>query len=274
MHEDHAALFAGGDMDFKQIIGKPIKLKLKTGQILNGFVQNPPDKSLFQRAVPLLTFEKMQQARECFGNQIHQTELRGEDVTKYIDFIDISLIESFEIIESTIKNFHLVTEGGKKINFAEFQMIATVPVRPGWLKIEYKLPWSSKFFDLGELEIRDGVIQVPVTMAFISYAREDKDKVKSISMTLNDYGILTWHDDKMLLPGDDWQHRIEQAIEEADYFLLFLSSQTIDRVGYKNRELNLALYQQSLRPAGKRFIIPILLDECQPPHNLSSPDFS
>ena len=51
--------------------------------------------------------------------------------------------------------------------------------------------------------------------------------------------------------------------------MLFLSSRTIEKVGFKNRELHLALYQQSLRPAGKIFIIPLLLDDCIPPDDLN-----
>jgi hypothetical protein len=66
----------------------------------------------------------------------------------------------------------------------------------------------------------------------------------------------------MILPGDNWELKIKQAIEKADYFLPLLSCQ------YNNKELHHAMHQQSSLPEDKRFIIPILLDDCDAPYNL------
>lgn len=254
-------------MEFKDIIGKPIKLKLKTGKVLSGWVQEPADISMLNTAIPFLTIEKQQKLKERSGNQ-KQIAIPIHESTNFIKIINVTQIESFELIETNLSNIHLVTEGGKQINIEGFQVELKGTGKPGRLTVSYKLPENEKSFDLGELEIKEGALHLPVILAFISYAKEDYEKVLSITSDLNDKGILTWFDKRMLLPGDDWQHRIEQAIEEADYFILFLSSQTIDRVGYKNRELQLALYQQSLRPVGKRFIVPILLDDCKTPRDL------
>ncbi|MFL5696907.1 MAG: hypothetical protein ACJ797_07340, partial [Ktedonobacteraceae bacterium] len=49
---------------------------------------------------------------------------------------------------------------------------------------------------------------------------------------------------------------------------LFLSRQTEEKIGYKNREIQFALRQQSFRARGKIFVIPILLDDCTPPWDL------
>jgi TIR domain len=239
----------------------------KTGQILTGSIQDPSDRSLFNQAVPFLPLDKQQKLRERFGDK-EKVAMPIQEATAFIDLIDVQQIASFELIETTVHSIYLLTEGGQKINIEDFRVEFENIGKPGRLKARYQLPENEKRFDLGELEIKDGAILLPVTMAFISYAREDQEKVVSISRDLNEHGIITWFDERMLLPGDNWQLRIEQAIEEADYFLLFLSSQTIDRIGYKNRELHLALYQQSLRPADKRFIVPILLDDCKPPHDL------
>jgi hypothetical protein len=71
-----------------------------------------------------------------------------------------------------------------------------------------------------------------------------------------------------LIPGDDWEMRIEQAIEKSDFFLLFLSRKTEEKIGFRNREIQLAIMQQSYHPRGHIFLIPILLDDCTPPHDL------
>ena len=51
--------------------------------------------------------------------------------------------------------------------------------------------------------------------------------------------------------------------------MVFLSADTIERDGYKNRELRLALKKQSLKGPGRSFVIPILIDRCEPPDDLS-----
>lgn len=118
------------------------------------------------------------------------------------------------------------------------------------------------------IRIVNGEIALPVTMAFISYAKENRKRVHSVARDLRKRDIFVWDDESLLLPGDHWESKIENAIECADYFLLFLSAATIDRDGYKNRELRLALKRQSTKAPGKRFLIPILIDPCEPPQDL------
>ena len=162
-----------------------------------------------------------------------------------------------------LRNFHLVTKSGKKIEPTDkFRLQLSAGKTPGTLMIKYQLSGAEKLFDAGELEIKDGIISLPVTTVFISYARENQTQVISISKNLQNHGILTWFDENMILSGDNWQLKAEQAIEQADYFLPFLSCQ------YNNEELHYAMYQQSLIPKEKRFIIPILLDDCDAPYNL------
>jgi hypothetical protein len=102
----------------------------------------------------------------------------------------------------------------------------------------------------------------------MSYAREDEPTVAEITRRLNDFAVVTWFDKQNLIPGDDWEMRIEQAIEKSDFFLLFLSRKTEDKIGFRNREIQLAIKQQSYHPRGHIFLIPILLDDCTPPHDL------
>lgn len=255
-------------MDFTELIGKPVRLKLKSGQTLIGTIQQWKDVSLLNQQVPFLQHEKQSRLQERYGKDF-KVELPIEAVANLVDLINTSEIEDVEIIETVVDSIHTVTEAGKKIGIPGFKIEIRGTGKPGRVGVSYWLPEGDKKFELGKLEIKDSTIWLPVTIAFISYAKEDIKQVAAISSDLSNNGILPWFDKEMLLPGDDWQNRIEQAIEEADYFLLFMSSQTIDRNGFKNRELQLALYQQSLRPEGKKFIIPILIDDCKPPRDLS-----
>jgi TIR domain len=144
----------------------------------------------------------------------------------------------------------------------------TNTLSPGLAGVEMKIPGHDKLFDVGERVIKDGTIDVPISLAFMSYEREDEPTVAEITRRLNDFAVVTWFDKQNLIPGDDWEMRIEQAIEKSDFFLLFLSRKTEDKIGFRNREIQLAIKQQSYHPRGHIFLIPILLDDCTPPHDL------
>lgn len=105
-------------------------------------------------------------------------------------------------------------------------------------------------------------------MLFVSCAHEDQLAVEGIADQLWQDGFLTWLDKKDLLPGDEWKTRIEDAIERADYVLVFLSKTSVKKVGYVQKELKFALKQREIRPSGHRYIVPILLEPCEPPREL------
>jgi hypothetical protein len=144
---------------------------------------------------------------------------------------------------------------------------------PGRVQIYIKLPWQKEWKDLGLLNLVGTEIVLPLKLAFLCHAKEDKLQVENIGSRLLEDGFLTWYDDKDLLPGDSWEQVIEAAIEGCDYFLAFLSSRSVTKNGYVNRELRYALQQRERRPFGRRFIIPILLDNCVPPRELRDVHF-
>jgi hypothetical protein len=147
------------------------------------------------------------------------------------------------------------------------------PGIPGQVRAHVKLPWQKEWKDLGLLKLVGTELVLPLKLAFFCHAKEDKIKVQEIGSRLLEDGFLTWYDDKDLLPGDDWEQVIEGEIEGCDYFLAFLSSQSVKKAGYVNRELRYALEQRERKPFRHRFIIPILLDECTPPRELKSIHF-
>ena len=105
---------------------------------------------------------------------------------------------------------------------------------------------------------------------FFSAAREDADRVIPIYRALEDADLRPWLDLQDLVPGDRWQEAIKRAITDADVFLAFLSSASVSKTGYFQRELRLALEELDTRPAGRVYIIPVRLDPVDPPGKLAN----
>ena len=136
---------------------------------------------------------------------------------------------------------------------------------PNHAHIFVKLPDESEFEDLGDLPIEDGSVFLPVPFVFLCHASEDAERVQSINSALRQSGILTWLDQQDLYPGDSWKRKIEEAIESSDFVLVFLSENGIQKRGTFQREVKYALDQMNERPSGTAYIIPILLEDCEPP---------
>jgi hypothetical protein len=66
-------------------------------------------------------------------------------------------------------------------------------------------------------------------------------------------------------PGEEWEGVIRQRLREADVVLAFLSRKSIAKRGYVQREYRLALEIAAEQPAGLIFVIPVLLEDCDPP---------
>lgn len=192
----------------------------------------------------------------------------ARQVEEFLEFIPINAIESYELVETEVKGIQLITLNEKPVTINDFRLVMKNIGTPGTVQVTLSIPDSVSSFKIPFLPIKNGIVEVPITLSFVSYAREDEKFVAEVSQRLRDHGAVTWFDRRDLLPGDDWEMRIEKGIENSDFFLSFISRESIDRIGFKNRELMLALKQQSLRPRGRVFLIPILIDDCVPPHDL------
>lgn len=58
---------------------------------------------------------------------------------------------------------------------------------------------------------------------------------------------------------------IEQEIARARLLILCLSKTSVDKTGFVQKEMRLALQQAELRPASQVYIIPVSLDTCVVP---------
>ena len=111
---------------------------------------------------------------------------------------------------------------------------------------------------------------------FLSHASEDKPMVRELCQRLKDDGFDPWLDEERILPGQDWDIEIEKAVEAADTVILCLSSNSVSKEGYIQREYKKALDYQKEKPEGTIFVIPVRLDNCEIPffmRNLQCVDY-
>lgn len=80
--------------------------------------------------------------------------------------------------------------------------------------------------------------------------------------------IDSWLDENKLLPGQDWRLKIEEAVEDSDIVIICLSSNSVSKEGYVQKELRYAREIALEKPEGAIFIIPLRLDECEVPRGL------
>lgn len=105
---------------------------------------------------------------------------------------------------------------------------------------------------------------------FLCHSSADKPAVRELYQKLRaEAWIDPWLDEIKLLPGQEWDLEIEQAIEATDIIIVCLSNNSITKRGYVQKEIKIALDYSDLRPEGEVFIIPIRLEDCKPPKRLS-----
>lgn len=75
-------------------------------------------------------------------------------------------------------------------------------------------------------------------------------------------------DEQDLLPGQEWELAIRDAVRASDYVLVCLSATATTRAGYLHRELKHALDIADEQPPGSIFIIPVRLAKCEIPERL------
>jgi len=106
---------------------------------------------------------------------------------------------------------------------------------------------------------------------FLCHSSQDKPIVRELYQRLNAEGwIDPWLDEEKLLPGQDWDIEIEKAIELADAVIVLLSSRSVTKEGYIQKELRYTIDVAFAKPLHTTFIIPIRLDECSVPRQFTA----
>jgi hypothetical protein len=102
---------------------------------------------------------------------------------------------------------------------------------------------------------------------FISYVREDDEKVTRLEKLLRDAGISVWRDTTDLWPGMDWRGEIRRAItDDALVFLACFSEASVNKVrSGQNEEFTLAVDELRKRRPDQPWLIPVRFDDVEIP---------
>ena len=102
---------------------------------------------------------------------------------------------------------------------------------------------------------------------FISYATEDQAAAVRMRNDLNNRGIGTWLDVDNLLPGQNWRVEIVSAIRDARAVVALLSSISVSKQGFFQKEVREAIRVREEFPGDPPFLILARLDDCHPRHH-------
>lgn len=115
--------------------------------------------------------------------------------------------------------------------------------------------------------------EVPMSSArklkvFLCHSSGDKPAVRTLYQRLCADGVEPWLDEEELLPGQQWEQEIPQAVRAADAILVCLSRSSITKEGYVQKEMMYALDAAKEKPEGTIFLIPLRLEDCEIPDRL------
>ena len=104
---------------------------------------------------------------------------------------------------------------------------------------------------------------------FLCHASPDKPAVTELYDRLLAAGFDPWLDRKKIKFGQDWRQAIRLAIENSDLILVCLSNRSLKRDGYLQQEIEDVLNVADRQSAGKIFVIPLRLEDCEVPERIA-----
>ncbi len=104
---------------------------------------------------------------------------------------------------------------------------------------------------------------------FLCHASVDKPKVRELYRKLRANGIDAWLDEEKLLPGQDWKAEIAKALRSSDAIVVCVSTKSVNKEGFVQKEIVSALDIVEEKPEGTIFLIPTKLETCTVPERLS-----
>jgi hypothetical protein len=118
-----------------------------------------------------------------------------------------------------------------------------------------------------QVSTADSELSLPLRV-FLCHSSLDKPSVRSIYRRLERDGFTPWLDEEDLLPGQDWDRAIQDAIRKSDAVVVCLSTDSTNRRGYLQKEIQMVLDVADEQPEGHIFLIPARLEECDVPARL------
>ena len=103
---------------------------------------------------------------------------------------------------------------------------------------------------------------------FLCHSSGDKLIVRKLYRRLKACNLDPWLDEENLLPGQNWEHEIRKSVRDSDVVIVCLSSVSISKTGFVQKEIKFALDVADEQPEGTIFLIPLKLEECGIPERL------
>jgi TIR domain len=115
---------------------------------------------------------------------------------------------------------------------------------------------------------------------FLCHSSGDKPVVRQLCEWLERDGFDPWLDEKKLLPAQRWADVIEDAVRASDVVVVCLSSGSVSKEGFLQREIKFALQVADEKPDDTMYIVPARLEPVELPRrfrelqaaNLYEPD--
>jgi hypothetical protein len=104
---------------------------------------------------------------------------------------------------------------------------------------------------------------------FLCHSSADKPAVRTVYLQLKNDGFTPWLDEEDLLPGQNWNLEIKKAVKNTDVVIIFLTTDSINKKGYVQKEIKMTLDVADEQPEGSIFLIPLKLEPCELPDRLS-----
>jgi len=135
-------------------------------------------------------------------------------------------------------------------------------------KVEYKHITNQLKVTIDYLEGKHK--KMKKTRIFIAFSEKDKRKAQNLYKKLKDEGFSPWIYTKDGLGGEKWRQEIPERIRESDFFIACLSTNSVTKDGFFQKELKIALDIWEEKTPQSNFLIPIKLDNCIVPNILVS----
>jgi hypothetical protein len=119
-----------------------------------------------------------------------------------------------------------------------------------------------------EITHRNFIERAQLLRVFLCHSSDDKQEVRRLYQRLLSDGFDPWLDEEKLLPGQEWEHEITKAVRHSDVVIVCLSTGSINKNGYVQKEIRYALDVADEQREGTIFLIPLRLEECESPVRL------
>lgn len=200
-------------------------------------------------SLPLRKGDKVRVDYDCAGLNV----LRATDRSQIISWTGQPRSVNFEVLapftffgrtHRPVINFTLL--GGAPVSLGHIQFVIDVGLRVARVEAHFT----------GEAR-RHG-------RAFLSYAAEDRTEVLKRAQAFRAAGVEIFQDILELEPGERWERRLYEEIDQADVFYLFWSA-SARRSKWVRKEARQALKRQQVSAGGAPRIVPIALESPPPP---------